>query len=162
MDVDELLILLHKNYDKLLKICYYFSLSKYDSDDVIQNFYVSVKVKGRTDIFYVDGELNMPYIFICLRNAIFNDKKKAKSAQFVEMVDIPDLINEEDEYKIETYNKILEEINKIRNWFDAKLAYIFYEEGHTINSLSKATGIKGSTIYYHLEKANKIIRKKYL
>lgn len=159
MKTDDLLIQLYENYDKLLKICYYFGLSRYSADDSIQNFFLNIKIKDKPDIYYDDG-LNWPYIFICLRNQIFNEKKKNKNYIFVDLFDMADIDNT-DNYRIEIYDKILNDINDIRNWFDSRLAFIFYDEKHTIHSLAKATGIKAATIYYHLEKAHKILRKKY-
>lgn len=72
--------------------------------------------------------------------------------------DIPDLPQEEDNTN-EIAEKIRKEIEKL-SWYDKMLFEIYLDEGHTISSLARATGIPRTSISLSINRIRKHIKKK--
>ena len=75
-----------------------------------------------------------------------------------ELQEIQDLPIEEDK-DIEIADKIKKEIEKL-NWYDKMLFEIFVDEGHSISSLSRATGIPRTSISLSINRIRKHIKRK--
>ncbi len=74
-----------------------------------------------------------------------------------ELAEIEDLPQEEDTTN-ELAEKIKQEINKL-SWYDKRLFEIYLDEGHTISSLSRATGIPRTSISLSINRIRKHIKK---
>ena len=65
---------------------------------------------------------------------------------------------EDMEYVTETAKKIQQEIEKL-HWYDRELFKVFVEEGHTMSSLSRVTGIPRTSISLTINRIRKHIKK---
>ena len=74
--------------------------------------------------------------------------------------DIEKIGDIEDDYDptTEIADSIKKELDKL-SWFDKKLFEVFYTEGHTISSLSRATGIPRTSISLSINRIRKHIKK---
>lgn len=75
-----------------------------------------------------------------------------------ELTEVEDYITEEKENLTEISNKIKKEINKL-NWYDKMLFEIFVDEGHSISSLARATGIPRTSISLSINRIRRHIKK---
>jgi len=66
--------------------------------------------------------------------------------------------HEEEDNTIEIADKIKKEIEKL-NWYDKMLFEIFVDEGHTISSLARATGIPRTSISLSINRIRRHIKK---
>jgi len=69
-----------------------------------------------------------------------------------------DTIPEEEDNTLEVAEKIKQELNKL-NWYDKKLFEVFVEEGHTISSLARSTGIPRTSISLSINRIRKHIKR---
>lgn len=76
-----------------------------------------------------------------------------------ELKEIEDLPVEEKENLTEVSDKIKREIEKL-NWYDKMLFEIFVDEGHSISSLARVTGIPRTSISLSINRIRKHIKKK--
>ncbi len=60
------------------------------------------------------------------------------------------------EKMLQTIDEALAEVP----WFDAAVFSIYYEEGHSLNSLAKSTGISRHTLHSSIKKCREHIKKK--
>jgi len=73
-----------------------------------------------------------------------------------ELEQVPE--HEEEDNTIEIADKIKKEIEKL-NWYDKMLFEIFVDEGHTISSLARATGIPRTSISLSINRIRRHIKK---
>lgn len=81
-------------------------------------------------------------------------RKPVSDYNIEELVDVPDY----DDPTLQIADHIREEL-KLLPWFDQKLFSIFLEEGHTISSLARATGIPRTSISLSINRIRKHIKK---
>lgn len=130
-------------------------------------FFIKYIFKKKTEGYILNGEINLPFIFICLRNFIIDTLRKNKrniiiDRPLVDRIDEDTEDTEEQDKIIELNNKIITDIKKIPNWFDSRVALIYFEENHTMRSLAKATDISVAAIYESVKKVKNIIKEKYV
>ena len=137
---------LYKKEADLIRICNYHGIYGEDSKDTIQDLYVKIyQLDNHTINRYVlNNEPNMYIIFIVLRNMISNSRKKNKN--IFEELNINLEILDESTEKIDMFNIMSTELDKIEYWFDRTLLTIYINEHHTIRSLASGTKISSSTI----------------
>lgn len=102
-----------------------------------------------------------------MRNFIIDTLRKNKrniiiDRPLVDRIDEDTEDTEEQDKIIELNNKIITDIKKIPNWFDSRVALIYFEENHTMRSLAKATDISVAAIYESVKKVKNIIKEKYV
>mgnify|MGYP003132738929 FL=1 len=75
---------------------------------------------------------------------------------------VANLPNEEiDNTKIEKLELIDKELDKLEYWYDRQLFKLYYyEEGSTLDSLHKKTGISRNSIFTTIDKVRTILKKK--
>ena len=74
-----------------------FGVNKDTAKDVVQEMYIIVheQLEKKKNILYENGEINYFYIFIILRNLVFDLKRKEKKVTFTEINELRDkAINE--------------------------------------------------------------------
>ena len=76
------------------------------------------------------------------------------SSELEEVGEWPD----EDDTTVETADRIKAELQKL-SWYDQMLFDVFVDEGHTISSLSRATGIPRTSISVSINRIRKHIKK---
>ena len=74
-----------------------------------------------------------------------------------ELEEVADFV-EEDDTTTQVADKIRQELNKL-SWYDQMLFDIFVDEGHTISSLARATGIPRTSISVSINRIRKHIKK---
>ena len=102
--------------------------------------------------------------FYCVR-IMMNSFRSTTSAFYTtyrkpssELEDIGEWEDEEDR-TVEIADKIKSELQKL-SWYDQMLFDIFVDEGHTISSLSRATGIPRTSISVSINRIRKHIKKR--
>lgn len=130
---------LYTRQSELIRICKYLNMyNKLDIDDIIQLVYIKLLLFKDINKYTVDNEPNMYIVFMIIKNTI-SDYRKKNVRYDSDNLDI-DIIEEEEEpnYK---YNKILEEIPKVKYWFNREIIRLYVEYNHSIRSLAKETKI---------------------
>jgi len=84
----------------------------------------------------------------------FYTEYRRPSAELTEVQEI-----EEEENLTEIADKIKKEIEKL-NWYDKMLFEVYIDEGHTISSLARATGIPRTSISLSINRIRRHIKKK--
>ena len=74
-----------------------------------------------------------------------------------ELQEVPEYVEEED--LTEVADKIKKEIENL-NWYDKMLFEVFLDEGHTISSLARVTGIPRTSISLSINRIRRHIKKK--
>lgn len=134
---------LYKNEKILHSFCMMNGYKDYNnSNDIIQDFYIDILNIKDIDRFVLNGEPNMGFVYIKIRNMIINKKAKKKKIEY-EIIDNlnEDVIEEEDYSDGRCLKFVLDEIDKIDDWFDKRIIDLYINKKHSIRSLSEGTGI---------------------
>lgn len=75
-----------------------------------------------------------------------------------ELQEVQDMSIPEEDNTVQIADKIKKEIEKL-NWYDKMLFEIFVDEGHSISSLSRATGIPRTSISLSINRIRKHIKR---
>jgi len=134
---------LYKREKDLYKICFYFGLNEIDAQDIIQDLYVKLLGFRFIDKYIFNDEPNMSFIFVVLKNIIFDYKKTRKKIvyQDIDGIDIIDDIKELSEKTI----WLFEEIEKL-NKFDQRIIYTRIFEDLTVRKLGERFNMNFSVI----------------
>jgi DNA-directed RNA polymerase specialized sigma24 family protein len=146
----------------LLQVSYNFTNSKDKSQELVQDLYVKLmEFKDIQKIMFKD-DVNLFYLYKMLKSIHLNGLKRFKSTLPID----DDLLNKPaDEYSYAAdsdFERMLELTNEALdkfNWFDSHLLRVYLDEGHSIQSLHKATLISASTIWSSQQKTKKYIRE---
>ena len=121
---------IYKSHKIWLDIVQSFSVNADTAQDVVSEMYVNVQKhvqeKG-ADIYYNDDQINYYFIYICLRNLVYDLKRKEKKVSYTEITDRLDL-EVDDEY-IETPDAY-EKLRSILEWYE-KPEYLEMLENET-------------------------------
>ena len=121
---------IYKSHKIWLDIVQSFSVNADTAQDVVSEMYVNVQKhvqeKG-ADIYYNDDQINYYFIYICLRNLVYDLKRKEKKVSYTEITDRLDL-ETDDEY-IETPDAY-EKLRSILEWYE-KPEYLEMLENET-------------------------------
>jgi len=121
---------IYKSHKIWLDIVQSFSVNADTAQDVVSEMYVNVQKhvqeKG-ADIYYNDDQINYYFIYICLRNLVYDLKRKEKKVSYTEITDRLDL-ETEDEY-IEAPDAY-EKLRSILEWYE-KPEYLEMLENET-------------------------------
>lgn len=125
-------------------------------EDVVQEMYLKLlELKNLDIIMYNETELNGFYIYVIIKNLVF-DLNKAKSKY--QMVSIDEVLNiQQDENLIEYEHSFIQKIETLKNetekwyWYDKMLFNIYHSTGMSIRKLSQETNISASSIFNTLK-----------
>lgn len=159
-----MLQVLSRHHDLWIAYVLSFSVNPDTAKDIVQEFYL--KMHDYDKDIMIGEKINFYFVYLVLRNMVFDLKKKEKRFYFTE--DIPSI---EDEEYIETDNSKSEhitkwlndhnldelninDINHIKDFYNACVFNEIFLEGKTIAELSRETTIG----YYSLYNTVKIIK----
>ena len=109
---------IHKNHNIWLDIVQSFNVNKETAKDVVSEMYINVQThiqKKGADIYYNGDEINYYFIYICLRNLVYDLKRKEKKVKYID-IDNKKLQTETEEY-IETPDGY-EKLKSIIDWYE--------------------------------------------
>ncbi len=149
--------ILTKIYDKhkvWLEIVQSFSVNKETAKDVVSEMYINVQQhienKG-ADLYYNENEVNYYFIYICLRNLVYDLKRKEKKVSYVEISKTH--LNAENE----TYSEQPDGYQKLKAIID------WYEDPEYLSMLESDTYLKDFTSdKMHLYYLRRIFKEVYL
>lgn len=124
------------------------------AEDVVQEMYLKLlELKNPEKIMYNQTELNGFYIYIIIKNLVYDLKKAQTKYTMVSVDEVINLCDDspEDEHefmlKIETLNNETEKWY----WYDKMLFNIYHSTGMSIRKLSQETNISASSIFNTLK-----------
>ena len=173
---------LYNKHNTWLEITESFGVNPETAKDIVSELYIKidkfVKEKSNKSIMYNDKEVNYYFIFVTIRNLVFDLKRKEKKVYFETLDNLPDtgytteytepddylklkVIN--DWYENDKYLQMLEEANLLDNFSQDKmkvyyLRRIFKEiflDNTKVSELSRNTNIT----YWSLRNTIKNIKK---
>jgi len=124
-----------------------FGCNKDTAEDIVQEMYLKIQknIDNGLDINY-DDDYNYFYIFKTLRSMFIDLKRKESKVILLNIDDnISYFHNIEDVNYIESYNKVLKELNKCY-WYDRKV-YQLLEGNESVAKLSRKTNISYHSLY---------------
>ena len=124
-----------------------FGCNKDTAEDIVQEMYIRIQknLNNGLNIDY-DDDYNYFYIFKTLKSMFLDLKRKEKRVIILNIDDKPSYFN--DNYDVnyeESYNKILNELNKMY-WYDKKV-YQLLEGNESVAKLSRKTNIPYHSLY---------------
>ena len=151
-----------KHHTWLSQVAYNFTKSKDKAEELVQDLYLKLmEYKDISKIMY-NNDINLFYLYKMLRSNFINANKKQINHLPIDddLVNLPadsyDYAADNDfETMVLLTNKALDEFN----WFDSHLLRVYLDEGHSIQSLHKATTISASTIWSSQQKTKKYVRE---
>tara|TARA_R110000796_G_C14205070_1_gene392404 strand:+ start:22 stop:501 length:480 start_codon:yes stop_codon:yes gene_type:complete len=157
MNVEETIKKLYAKHNTWVDIVSSFGCNKVTSEDLVSEMYIKIqlKIEKGLDINFIDDEINYYYIFKTLRTLFIDLKRKEKNIKFQEIDDC-DFISHDAPYD-STYSDIQYELDK-QYWYDKKIFEII-NEGMSIASLSRKTGIRYYSLYNTYTKVKEKLKK---
>ena len=156
-----------KNYNKLKDMAYNVTNGNEDKDDllsfVIEELYNCDQEKIKDIIqkkqltFYIARVMVNQYNSKTSRYYYKYKKYNShidKNINLVKKNFIDDKYDIEKEKKLQYIDDKLEEFH----WFDSQLFKLYYNQGHSLNTLSKVTKINRNTIYHSINKVKKFLK----
>jgi RNA polymerase sigma factor (sigma-70 family) len=130
------------------------------AEDVVQEVYLKIfeelkKKKLKISTIIIDGNINYSIVYLRMRNIVVDMMRSEKQT-------LPINIQVEDkevESEAEFYQKIDNAIDGL-DWFHKKLFKLYTKKFQSLKDLSKDTKISYMTVWRHVEKCKKQIRKK--
>jgi DNA-directed RNA polymerase specialized sigma24 family protein len=146
----------------LSQVSYNFTSNKDNAEELVQELYLKMmEIKDINKIMFKE-DVNLFYLYKMLRSIYLNAIKKQTNHLPIDddLVNLPaDSYDYGADNAFETMvlltNKALDEFN----WFDSHLLRVYLDEGHSIQSLHKATKISASTIWSSQQKTKKYVRE---
>ena len=159
---------LEKNYNKLKDIAFNITSGGKDKDDllsfVIEELYkcdnkkIEETIKEKKLTFFIIKRMINQYHS---KTSRYYKKDKIYDSYMVSTLNEGIRKNTtEEKYDIEKEKKLQFIDNKLQqfHWFDAQIFKLYYSDGHSLNSLSKATKISRATIYKSIKKVTKYLK----
>lgn len=146
----------------LLQVAYNFTSDKDKAEELVQNLYLKMlEMTDITKIIFKD-DINLFYLYKMMRSLHINGSKKSVNHLPLEddLLELPaDSYDYAADEQWEQTLALTHEALEQEYWFGRELLRTYIEEGHSIQSLHKATGISNSTIWTQLTKSKKNIRE---
>jgi len=151
-----------KHHIWLSQCAYNLTNDKFEAQNLIQDLYLKLlELKDAKKILY-NNDVNLYYLYKMIKSMYLNSLKKKTSTLPIDEEIINNVYeeynydgDEEFEQMVKLTNEALDE----EHWFGSKLLRVYVEEGHSIQSLHKATSISASTIWTQLNKTKKSVRE---
>jgi len=160
--------IVYKNHHTWIKqVAYNFTNNIDDADDLTQELYMYLMQMEDINKIQYGSTVNLFYVYKILKSKFLNSIKQSKKVtimpvedDYLEIVDEEYSLDKDVEFEemLEATKHLLE--NDV-HWFDSKLLQTYINEGHSIATLHKATGISKSSIWTSLDKTRKFIRNSY-
>ena len=162
-------ILYTKHNDWLFKVALNLSKNIMDAEDMVQNLYIYLSLKGTPNIYYLDS-YNLKYCYSFIRTRFINSKK-AKKLDITDddllNIDISDIEYNyiEDQIIEETYNNVkvlLKQMKRTNKKWGQSLIFEMYnntEKKTTIEGLAKKLNLSKSTVFLTIKSVKEIIKQ---
>lgn len=160
--------IVYKNHHVWIsQVAYNFTQNSIDAEDLVQELYVFLMEMNDINKIRFNDTVNLFYIYKILKSKFLNGKKKSSKINILpieeDYLDLEDTV-----YNVEKdmeFEKMLSITNHLLednvHWYDSKLLQTYVNEGHSIASLHKATGISKSSIWTTIDKTRKYIKYSY-
>jgi len=154
--VEETIKKLYAKHNTWVDIVSSFGCNRVTSEDLVSEMYIKMQIKLEKglDISYED-EINYYYVFKTLRTLFLDLKRKEKNIKYQE-IDDSDFVSHDANYD-STYTDIQDELDK-QYWYDKKIFEII-NEGMSIASLSRKTGIRYYSLYNTYTKVKEKLKR---
>jgi DNA-directed RNA polymerase specialized sigma24 family protein len=151
-----------KHHTWLSQVAYNFTKNKDKAEELVQDLYLKLmEYKDITKIMY-NNDINLFYLYKMLRSIFINANKKQINHLPIDddLVNLPaDSYDYGADNDFETMVLLTNQALDKFNWFDSHLLRVYLDEGHSIQSLHKATRISASTIWSSQQKTKKYVRE---
>lgn len=142
------------------------------AQDIVQDMYIKVieKYDDQPEKIIRDGRLNTYFIYVVLRNMIFDEhRKKAKDVVMYLDKNVQDWMNQipdtpynyQQDADIELRLECAQEEIKNWHWYNQKLWNTYHQQNITMRKLSKETTISLSSIFNTIKNGRQSIKKAY-
>ena len=168
--IDKIYKLIADNRNRFVAVASRYTDDKNVIDEVVQEqmlYFMQMNKQTLTDIYDKDGlEGLVKYGAVAIHRAITSSRSTYyyKYRKYYTKIDgsfnnifnskdisqIPDFIDESI-YKKLAIEKIERELKKMY-WYDKKVFEVYYNEGHTLDSLAKKTGISRNSLFSTIKK----------
>jgi RNA polymerase sigma factor (sigma-70 family) len=171
--IDKIYKLIADNRNRFVAVAERYTNDKNVIDEVVQEqmlYFMQMNKQTLTDIYDKDGlEGLVKYGAVSIHRAITSSRSTYyyKYRKYYTKIDgginnlyewrirkdisqIPDVIDESI-YKKKAIEKIERELKKMY-WYDKKVFEVYYNEGHTLDSLAKKTGISRNSLFSTIKK----------
>jgi len=154
--VEETIKKLYAKHNTWIDIVSSFGCNRVTSEDLVSEMYIKMQIKLEKglDISYED-EINYYYVFKTLRTLFLDLKRKEKNIKYQE-IDDSEFVSHDANYD-STYIDIQDELDK-QYWYDKKIFEII-NEGMSIASLSRKTGIRYYSLYNTYTKVKEKLKR---
>jgi RNA polymerase sigma factor (sigma-70 family) len=162
MTIDDVINKMYKNHPTWLLMAekmtpLYYSLT---AEDVVQEVYLKIfeelkEKKLKISTIITDDHINYGIVYIRMRNIVVDMMRSEKKTLPINI----QIEDKETESEAKFYEKIDNVIDGF-NWFHKKLFKLYTKKYQSIRDLSKDTRISYKTVWRHVEKCKKEIRKK--
>tara|TARA_R100000541_G_scaffold13320_2_gene22216 strand:+ start:237 stop:740 length:504 start_codon:yes stop_codon:yes gene_type:complete len=162
MTIDDVINKMYKNHPTWLLMAekmtpLYYSLT---AEDVVQEVYLKIfeelkEKKLKISTIITDDHINYGIVYIRMRNIVVDMMRSEKKTLPINI----EIEDKETESEAKFYEKIDNVIDGF-NWFHKKLFKLYTKKYQSIRDLSKDTRISYKTVWRHVEKCKKEIRKK--
>lgn len=151
-----------KHHTWLSQVAYNFTSNKDNAEELVQDLYLRLmEMKDINKIMY-NNDVNLFYLYKMVKSIYLNGLKRLKPSLPLDD-DLYELPADSYDYgadnafeqMVQLTNQALDEFN----WFDSHLLRVYLDEGHSIQSLHKATTISASTIWSSQQKTKKYVRE---
>lgn len=145
---------IYEKHNVWLEIAQSFSVNKETAKDVVSEMYINVQLhienKG-ADLYYNEDEINYYFIYICLRNLVYDLKRKEKKVTYLQL----------DQLQKEAQND--QYIEKPDGYKKLKAIIDWYENPEYLSMLENDTYLKDFTSdKMHLYYLRRIFKEVYL
>ncbi len=154
--VEETIKKLYAKHNTWVDIVSSFGCNRVTAEDLVSEMYIKMQIKLEKglDISYED-EVNYYYVFKTLRTLFLDLKRKEKNIKYQE-IDDSEFVSHDANYD-STYTDIQDELDK-QYWYDKKIFEII-NEGMSIASLSRKTGIRYYSLYNTYTKVKEKLKR---
>jgi len=183
--IDKIYKLIADNRDRFVEVASKYTEDKNVIDEVVQEqmlYFMQMNKQTLTDIYDKDGlEGLVKYGAVAIHRSVTSPRstyyykyrkyytriddsynnthynKKSSYFSNKEISQIPDVVCES-LYKKQAIEKIEKELDGLY-WYDKKVFEVYYNEGHTLDSLAKKTGISRNSLFTTLKKVRNQLKE---
>lgn len=145
-----MLELLSKHHNEWIKMAR--SIGTNNPSDLVQDMYIRLYDYSNIEKITNNGKVNKMYVWLTLRNLYYSEYKKRINTTLIDEVKNLQDSSEKECYKID--EKIQDCIDSW-GWYESKLFTIYKDDGKSMRTLAKETGISLSSINNTLKKCKR-------
>lgn len=159
-----------KRHDEWIAIARYCGAPGHLAEDLVQDLYIKLhsiqEREGDLQRLEYRDDLNTAYIFMALRNLVVSHyRKQDKRTSYIDDLEgFEPGFDEEPNHKFEeVFEELIGKVSRLledMHWYDAKVMQVYVDEGHSIRSMSRATGISEKSIFNTLKNVKTTIKEK--